>query len=272
MYPKIQVLRSTYNAKNYQLHVKGSKFIVVLPSSLVRSFFASTITKIVTCLEGLKLNESLAGLKYVFLVGGFSSSPLIQDAARGALAGDGCVVVVAVRPDVAIVRGGVLFANNAEAFTTRKARLSYGVASTAVYNSDDPEHVRRRQESPLVDRNGKERLATFSFHLRVGDDVPEGDGACPMQSYAPLRANQSIVSLDILASHRADVRFPDKDVTFPLGNVTVQLDMSQAFEDRGVNVQFVFGGTELAVNCLRKKTGKRVANTVLSLVQEVGEI
>ena len=255
-----------------QLHVKGSKFIVVLPSSLVRSFFDSTITNIVTCLEGLKRNESLGGLKYVFLVGGFSSSPLIQDAARGVLAGDGCVVVVAIRPGVAIVRGGVLFADNADAFTSRKARLSYGVTSTTVYNGDDPDHVRRRPEHPLVDRNGEERIATFSCHLRVGDDVPQGDGACPMQCYAPLRANQPIVSLDILASHTADVKFPDGHVTFPLGNVTVQLDMSQAFEDRGINVQFVFGGTELAVNCFGVKTGKRVANSVVSLVQEVGEI
>lgn len=210
-----------------QLHVKGSKFIVVLPSPLVRSFFAGTIKNIVTCLNGLKSNESLGGLKYVFLVGGFSSSPLIQQAARGVLARDVCAVVVALRPEVAIVRGAVLFANNAAAFTTRKARLSYGVNSTTVYNGDDPEHVRRRQESPLVDRNGKERIPTFSCHLEVGDDILQQDGACSMQSYAPLRTNQSVVTLEILASHRAGIKFPDKDATFSLGRVTVPLEMSQ---------------------------------------------
>lgn len=62
-----------------------------------------------------------------------------------------------------------------------------------------------------------------------------------MQSYAPLSTNQTIVIFEILASHRADVKFPDKGIAFTLGNVTVPLDVSQAFEDRGVNVQFVFG-------------------------------
>lgn len=122
----------------------------------------------------------------MFFVGGFSSSPLIQDAARGVLARDGCAGVVAVRPDLAIVCGGVLFANNAEAFTTRKARLSYGVSSSIVYNGGDPEHVRRRPEFPLVDRNGKERTATFSCHLKVGDDVPQGDGT--YMPHAELRS------------------------------------------------------------------------------------
>jgi len=54
----------------------------------------------------------------------------------------------------------------------------------------------------------------------------KGDGVCQLQSYAPQRANQSILSVDILASHRADVKFLDEDTMFPLGNVTVQLDMS----------------------------------------------
>lgn len=276
-YPSnLQSLRSTFNERYHedpQLHVKGSKFIVVLPSSLVRSFFATTISNIVSCLNHLRRNESLGGLKYVFLVGGFSSSPLIQNAARGVLASEACAVVVAIRPDVAIVRGAVLFANNGEAFTTRKARFSYGVRSTAVYNSGDPEHVRRKAECPLlVDRNGKERIPSFSCHLEVGEDVPQGDGACPTQSYVPLDTNQSIVTLEVLASRRADVKFPDKDVTFTLGNVTVPVDRSQAFEDRGVSVQFVFGGTEISVNCFRTQTGERVAQAVLSLVQEVGEV
>ena len=39
-----------------------------------------------------KRNESLGGLKQVFLVGEFSPSPVIQEAARGVLAGSGCVV------------------------------------------------------------------------------------------------------------------------------------------------------------------------------------
>lgn len=36
-------------------------------------------------------------------------------------------------------------------------------------------------------------------------------------------------------------------------------------------VQFVFGGTEISVNCFRKATGEKVGEVALSLVQEVDE-
>ena len=129
-----------YNrAQEPQLHVKGSKYIVVLPSPLVGSFFAPAVKKISTCLGELRRNKSLAGLKYVFLVGGFSASPLIQAAARAELHGEGCVVLAALRPEVAIVRGAVPFANSAKTFVTRKARLTY-----LVRREDD--HCLRRHQ------------------------------------------------------------------------------------------------------------------------------
>ena len=118
--------------------------LVVVPSPLVRSFFEPTIANIASCLRDIKGNELLGGIQNVFLVGGFSSSPLLQAAARGELEGEGCAVVAALRPDVAIVRGAVLFANNVEVFTTRKARLTYGIVVLTDYDPSDPEHVRRR--------------------------------------------------------------------------------------------------------------------------------
>eukprot|EP00752_Nemacystus_decipiens_P002183 g2078.t1 len=269
----MQALRSSHNddpALAPELHVTGSKFLVVLPSKLVTSFFAPTIKDIEVCLRDLKRQEPLADLRQVFLVGGFSSSPLIQAVARAELAGGGCEVVLAERPGVAIVRGGVLFANNAETFSTRKARLSYGMRVKSVYDPEDPEHVRRRPEFPFVGSDGRERISTFSCHVGFGEDIPAG-GACRKRTYKPVSALQSIVTLEMLASHEKNVRFPDKESTFTLGLFTVPLNMSANFENRGVEVQFVFGGTELSVTCTHLMTGEKVGGAVLSLVQEVEE-
>lgn len=76
---------------------------MVLPSRLVASFFTSTLKNIGDCLRDLKRQEPLADLKHVFLVGGFSSSPLVQAVARTELEGGGCDVLLAKRPGVAIV-------------------------------------------------------------------------------------------------------------------------------------------------------------------------
>eukprot|EP00903_Cladosiphon_okamuranus_P013449 g12525.t2 len=270
----MQELRAAHNsgpALAPDLHVTGSKFIVDLPSQLVASLFAPTTKKIGVCLRDLKRHESLSDLRYVFLVGSFSSSPLIQAVASTELAGGGCEVVPLQRPGVAIVKGAVLFANNAETFSTRKARLSYGMRAKSIYNPEDPEHVRRRPKVPLVGRDGRERLSTFSCHVRFGEDIA-ADGACKKRTYKPMSEMQSIVTLEMLASHEKDVRFPDEDSTFTLGMFTVPLDMKASFENRGVEVQFVFGGTELFVTCTHLGTGEKVGATVLSLAQDVEEV
>lgn len=232
-----QELRSAHNdALPPHLQVAGTKFIVVLPSQLVGSFFAPTTKNIRLCLRGLKHHESLSDLRYVFLVGGFSSSPLIQAVAHTELGGGGCEVMPAVRPGVAIVKGAVLCANNADAFSTRKARLSYGMKVKSDYNPEDPEHVRRKPKVPYIGSGGREMISTFSRHVTYGEDIPVG-GACRRRTYKPVSSLQSIVTLEMLASHETDIRFPDKDSTFTLGVFTVPLDMSASFENRGVEVR-----------------------------------
>ncbi|CAN0265886.1 unnamed protein product, partial [Ectocarpus fasciculatus] len=220
---------------------------VTLPSALVRSFFAPTIDNISACLDGLKHDSSLTDLKCVILVGSFSESPLVQAVARAALDSHGCRVIVPLRPAVAIIRGAVLFANNVEVFTTRKARLTYGVDVLDLYDGSDPEHVSRRKENPVFGDEQKEMISIFSKHLKVGDDVPIGH-ACRKKRYTPIQKTQDAMTMEILASHKKDIRFPDEGACFPVGEVTVPLDMALSYDDRGVDVQFVFGGTEVSVN------------------------
>ncbi|CAN0538136.1 unnamed protein product, partial [Scytosiphon promiscuus] len=97
----------------------------------------------------------------------------------------------------------------------------------------------------------------FSEHVKLGDDIPP-DSACPRVRYFPLTKVQNAVTIPILASHRMEVRFPDEDITFPLGKVTVPVDMAIDYDDRGVDVEFDFRGTELSANCFAAATGDEV--------------
>ena len=244
--------------------------MVVLPSPVVTSFFSASIDRIGTCLEVMKNNNAIRNLSNVILVGGFSSSPLIVSIARATFHKDVCTVITALRPDVAIVRGAVLFANNAMVFNTRKARLTYGVNCNELYDKNDPghvEHYAKHKAEPGED--GKPGISVFSRHVAVGDDIPEGGGFEP-QPYCPLWSSQSSIAFDILASHIKDIRFPNEDEFFKLGEVTVPLDMSVPFADRRVLINFNFGGTEFSVTAEdENRGGKR--QVVLSLVQEVEE-
>ena len=243
------------------------KFMIVLPSTVVNSFFSASIERIGTCLEDLKRNAALRNLGYVVLVGGFSSSPLVLSITKAKFHGGGCAVITALRPDVAIVRGAVLFVNNAAVFHTRKARLTYGVLCSTRYIKRDPAHVQHyHQHKCGPGEDGKPRIDIFSRHVVVGDDIPE-DGGCQPKEYFPPRSDASDLTIRILASHIKDIEFPNEDECFKLGKVKVRLDMSVPRADRGVLVQFNFGGTELSVTAQVNTTGKK-SQVTLSLGQE----
>lgn len=150
---------------------------------------------------------------------------------------------------------------------TRKARLTYGVRSNLLYYESDPKHVKRRPIIPIVGDDDKERIPCFSKHITVGDDIPV-DCACPTKRYTPLRKTITSIGITVLASYRKDVRFPEKDTTFPLGKVTVPMNMATDYDDRRVGVKFAFGGTEFSVHCFDAATGAEVGNVSLELMQE----
>lgn len=195
----------------------------------------------------------------MFLVGGFSGNPLVRAAARASFDGHGCRVIDVLRPDVAIITGAVLFADNVEVFTTRKVRLTYGVRTLGLHDGSDPEHVSRREKYPYFDQDHQEQIPMFSGHLKAGDDVPLGH-ICPKQRYCPILQTQDAVTMTILASHKKDIRFPDEGNYFPMGEVTVPLDITLSYDDRGVDVEFVFGGSEFSVHCSAAATGANVGN------------
>lgn len=267
----LQELRTVFNnsQESSASHIGGGKFMIVLPSPVVKSFFAHPIERIGACLEDLRENDALLDMSYVFLVGGFSSSPLVQSIIKVKMHGYiECAVISALRPDVAIVRGAVLFSNNAAAFHSRKARLTYGVVCCEVYDKSIPEHAEnylKHMGPPGED--GKPRIKVFSRHLTLGEDIPV-DGVRQACSYSPLLSSQTSVTITIFVSHMKDIMFPNEDECFQLGEVTVPLNMSVPFANRSVLVQFAFGGTELTVTASEETTGEK-RKVLLSLVQEV---
>ncbi|CAM9678941.1 unnamed protein product, partial [Hapterophycus canaliculatus] len=96
------------------LHLHRKRHSIDLPTSLVKSLLAPTFTEVSTFFRSLRVTGFTSGVKCVFLVGGLSSSSLILAATRAELEGDGCMVVPTLAPDVAIVKGAVLYGKNVE--------------------------------------------------------------------------------------------------------------------------------------------------------------
>ncbi|CAN0492786.1 unnamed protein product, partial [Scytosiphon promiscuus] len=84
-------------------------FNITLPATLVKSFFDGTLQKIAGCLRRIKDETSLGNLHQVYVVGGFSRSPLLLEMVQTVFDQPGCSVVRVHEPDLAIVKGAVMY-------------------------------------------------------------------------------------------------------------------------------------------------------------------
>ena len=95
---------------------------IIMEAQFVRELFKPNFDKIVHHVQEL-LDANR--LDFIFLVGGFAESALLQAAVKDNFSRR-CKVVIPVRPGLAVLRGAAQFGANQDVFASRVARFSYG--------------------------------------------------------------------------------------------------------------------------------------------------
>jgi len=144
------------------------------------------------------------GVDYLFLVGGFAESPLLQQAIRSHLSH---YVTVIIPQDVslAILKGAVLYGVNPRSITVRRSRLTYGVAvlNRFIYG--------RHPESKRVVKDGLDYCKDV-FDKFVVADQSVSLGERVVRSYSPARRHQRRIVLNIFCADTEDVQVLIKTV------------------------------------------------------------
>lgn len=262
----LQTLRTRYNdGKPPTLCVEGRKFNVALPTTLVNAFFTATLQKIAGCLRRLKRESSLDDLYRVFVVGGFSRCPMLREEIRAGLDLPACRVVEVHEPDLAIVRGAVMYFDRSTIFNTRKARYTYGSQVNVRFNDSIAEHRRRRAAGLVTGEDGTMYVpGGFYVHIRKGDDIPEG-GKLERRPHVPVLKSQERMSFIVVASSERSPSFTDEEGCFEIGRISFALDMTKEFEARGIHGEVTFGGPELAVKIVDIAEGREVMDAVMTM-------
>ncbi|CBJ25647.1 Heat shock protein 70 [Ectocarpus siliculosus] len=241
-------LRRSYNdGKPSSLFVGGEKFNVTLPTTLVTSFFTPTLQKIAECLRRIKRESQLHDLHRVFVVGGFSRCPMLREVIRNGLDLPAGRVVDVHEPDLAIVKGAVMYFDRSTSFNSRKARYTYGTGFAVPFDDSNAEHRRRRAAGLVSHHDGKVHVSNgFSIYIRKGDDIPEG-GILKRRRYGPLKKSQTSMSFAVYCTSERNPSFADENGCFEVGRVSFPLDMTKEFQKRGIVGEMTFGGPELTV-------------------------
>ncbi|CAM9668722.1 unnamed protein product, partial [Scytosiphon promiscuus] len=261
-------LRTQYNdGRPLQYCVGGKKFMVSLPSSLVTSFYEPTLRRITEGLRRINRDSLLYNLHRTYVVGGFSKSPLLRHAVQTELERPNCRVVQVHEPDIAIVKGAVMFSETSAIFNSRKARLTYGQKCALPFDCMNAEHCRRREAGcTVIDDDGKTLVIDcIDVHIRIGDDIP-ANGVLSRRGYTPTNLDASETTIVIYASYERHPEFVDDGSCFQVGAISFDLDTTRrTCQERGFRVELAFGGPELTVKILHRTQEREIADAVMKL-------
>jgi len=226
----------------------------------MKRLFHSTIERIKQAI-GDVLN-SVKDIKYLFLVGGFAESAILQHEIRHEFSQ---ILKILIPQDVAltILKGAVCFGLDPTVVAVRRSRLTYGVEVLNRFNAE------QHRKSKMVRKDGVE-WCTEVFDVFVSVDQPMALGDTVVRKYAPAKVGQKTCIINIFSSEKSEVKFITDVGVIKCGTVTLCLtDIAASAEGshappklREIQAIMTFGDTEIKVDAVDVTTGRSVGASI----------
>lgn len=217
-----------------------------IDANIFRSWFDESCKNTVKHVKEIFKQKSSAGTKTILLVGGFSESPILQEAIRSNFPDKR--LIIPEEAGLAVLRGAVMFGHNPVTIVSRIAKCSYGVR---VYRDfQDGVHPPNKK----VKIGNKDKCKdVFARHVKKGQELVVGE-AQTSQRYTPLEADQVSLIFDFYTSVDEDPQYVTDVGCSYLGQLEVDVPDISGGKNRGVFVQMIFGGTEVIVEAREERS------------------
>nr|XP_022321189.1 heat shock 70 kDa protein 12A-like isoform X3 [Crassostrea virginica] len=237
---KKQLLEEEIRDSKYCKSIRCDPKHFSISPALFEHFFVSARTSISDHVYEMLENPQLNGTDTIIMIGGFSESPILQTYIKNRF--PNCRIVIPNEPDLAVLKGSVLFGYNPCIISERKAKYWYGIASFTKFNPKF--HNSEKKYKDLC-------CDIFDICVRKGStlNVFEDQTKGP---YETNREDQNEIDLDIYVSDSdtPPTYVTDEDCHY-LGTLTVALpkeNKTSQRNTRSVYVNFTFGGKEFFVH------------------------
>jgi len=154
-----------------------------LTPEAMKRLFNPTVERIKTTIGEVLNSPDVKDIQYLFLVGGFAESPILQHEIRRAFSS---ILKVIIPQDVSltILKGAVLFGLDPTIVNVRRSRLTYGVSVLNRFISDYHPIEKR-----IVKDNVEWCADIFDKFVLVDQSIGLGD--IVIRKYTPARHNQA---------------------------------------------------------------------------------
>ena len=226
----------------------SSQGMLRLQPSVMMSLFEPVVSEIVHHIQELLLIPELSRVEYLFLVGGFSESAVLQDAVRNAFRHH-IRLVIPQDVSLTILRGAVMFGLDPTLVHVRRSVLTYGVGclNKFVPGKHPPEK--------RVVKDGVE-WCTEVFDTFIYADQAVSLGHTVTRSYTPAHAGQRSTVISLFASEKEFVRFVTDPGVSRVAELRLEMPDTTGGKCRELRMSMIFGDTEIHVEAIDCTSGQ----------------
>ncbi|NXA10160.1 HS12A protein, partial [Sapayoa aenigma] len=230
----------------------SSQGMLRMSPDAMNALFKPTIDQIVQHLSEVFDKPEVTSVKFLFLVGGFAESPLLQQAVQSAF-GARCRVIIPQDVGLTILKGAVLFGLDPAVIKVRRSPLTYGVGvlNRFVEGKHPPEK--------LLVKDGT-RWCTDVFDKFISADQSVALGETVTRSYTPAKPSQLVIVINIYSSEQDNVGFITESGVKKCGTLRLDLTGTDAAvpNRREIKTLMQFGDTEIKAMAIDVATSKSV--------------
>jgi hypothetical protein len=227
----------------------------LLPGAMKR-LFQPTVDGVKETIANILNNPSLKDIKYMFLVGGFSESAMLQMEVRQEFK-HLVKIIIPTENSLAILKGAVCFGVDSTIVTVRRSRSTYAVGGFV-----RPFVVGRDAESKRVD--GDQCADALDVLVAVDQPVCLGETVVRRYTAAADGDYPAVAQLDVYRSDKSDIRYTSDAGVVRCGTLSLELDedddkrtTTSERQPVEIHVQMTFGSTEIRVAARDLRTGKK---------------
>nr|XP_046214709.1 heat shock 70 kDa protein 12A-like isoform X2 [Oncorhynchus gorbuscha] len=226
----------------------------------MNALFKPTIDHIIQHLTDLFDKPEVCDIKFLFLVGGFAESPLLQQAVQNMLHGRSRIIIP---HDVGltILKGAVLFGLDPNVIKVRRSPLTYGVGVLNRYVEG------KHPPDKMLVKDGT-RWCTDVFDTFIVCDQSVALGETVKRSYTPAKPSQQVIIIHIYCSEKEGVGFISEPGVRKCG--TLRLDVTgteTSAARREIQTHMQFGDTEIRAMAVDVATSRTVKASIDFLAQ-----
>ena len=218
-----------------------------LSSKAMQQLFKPVVAYIVKHIEQLT-KELEKPLEYLFLVGGFSESPVLQQAIRDSFSAT-MQVIIPQDVSLTILKGAVMFGIDPTLVNIRRSAMTYGVG--CLHQFDPNMHPPEKR----VVKDGKDWCTDiFDLFVKNGQAIPHGHSIT--RAYNPARSAIKSTVITLFVSKNENINFVTDPGVEKIGELRLRMPDTTGGRNRELSMTMLFGDTEISVEAVDITSGQ----------------